>query len=75
MVIILLAENVLFLKGISLPKCLDNVIQYVHIGKILVCIRTELLDGILHLNDHGAISLFGKQYRVKVLSLLVLYIL
>ena len=75
MVIRLFAEDVLLLQRISLTKCLDDVVQHVREGEILVCVRTELLYGVLHLNDDGAVSTSGEQHRIEVSSLIVLHIL
>ena len=75
MVIRLLAENILFLQRIPLTKCLDDIVQHVCIGKILVCVRTVLLHGILHFNDDGAVSTSREQHCIEMLSLFVLYIL
>ena len=49
MVILLFAENVLFLQGIALAECLDDVGQYVLKEPILVGICTILLHRILYL--------------------------
>ena len=75
MVIILLAEDVLFLECISFTERLNDIVKYVCVRKIQISIRTILLHGVLYLNDYGAVPLCGKQYRVKVLPLLVLHIL
>ena len=75
MVVILLAEDILFLKRIPFAECLNDVAQHIGIGEILVCVRTVLLHGILHLNDDRTVPLSGKQYRIKMLSMLILHIL
>ena len=75
MVVVLLAENVLLLQGIPFAKSLDDVVQYVRIGKILVGIRTVLLDWVLHLNDNRTVTLVGKQHCVQVVPLFILHIL
>ena len=47
-------KDVLLLQSIALTKCLENMIQHVHKGIVLVGISTILLHGILYLKD-GAI--------------------
>ena len=75
MVVILLAEDILFLKRIPFAESLNDIVQHNGIGEILVCVRTVLLHRVLHLNDDRTVPLSGKQYRIKMLSMLILHIL
>ena len=51
MVVGLSAEDVLLLQGIAFTKGLEDMIQHVHKGIVLVCIGTVLLHRILNLKD------------------------
>ena len=75
MVVVLLAENVLFLQCISLSKRLDDVIQHVLVSEILVGVRAILLHRVLHLDNHGAVPLLREQHGIEVFPFFIFHVL
>ena len=62
------AKDILLLQGIALTKCLEDMIQHVHKGIVLVCIGTVLLHGILYLKDRAIVASLAIQYGIDNLS-------
>ena len=62
------AKNVLLLQGIALTKGLEDMIQHVHKGIVLVCIGTVLLHGILYLKDRTVVACLAIQHGIDNLS-------
>jgi hypothetical protein len=75
MVVALAAQHVLLLKGIALAECLDDVVQHVGIGHILVGIGGVLLNWVLDLDDDGRIAVLREEYRVQQFSIGILDVL
>ena len=64
MVIGLSAEDVLLLQGIAFTKGLEDMIQHVHKGIVLVCIGAVLLHGVLYLEDRTAVACLAIQHGI-----------
>ena len=60
----LTTEDVLLLQGIALTKCLENMIQHVHEGIVLVGISTILLHGVLYLEDRTVVASLAIQHGI-----------
>ena len=69
MVVALTAEDILLLKGVALAEGLDDVVQHVSIGHILIGVRGILLNGVLDLDDDGRIAVLREEDRVQQLAL------
>ena len=75
MKIFLAAEDVLFLKGIAFSKGVDDIAEDIHVGHIEGSVRVILLDGVLYLDDDGAITFPGKQDGVQEVTSCILDVL
>ena len=64
MVIGLSAEDVLLLQGIAFTKGLEDMIQHVHKGIVLVSIGTVLLHGVLYLEDRTVVAGLAIQHGI-----------
>ena len=62
----LLAENVLLLQGIALPKCLHHARKHVLKTQVLLCVRTQLLHGVGHLEYDRRLALGREEDDIAV---------
>ena len=56
MMVELLAEYILLLKGITFAQCLHNIVENIHEIHIQLSIGAVLLHRILNLNDDGTVA-------------------
>ena len=75
MVVGLSAEDVLLLQGIAFTKGLEDMIQNVHKGIVLVCIGTVLLHGVLYLEDRTVVACLAIQHGIHYPSPCIGYVL
>ena len=75
MVIGLLAEDILFLKRITLAQCLDDIVQHIRKHHVLLSIGTVLLHRVLDLNDDRAVTLLREKHRVQQVPVVILDVL
>ena len=64
MVVGLSTEDVLLLQGIAFTEGLEDMIQNVHKGIVLVCIGTVLLYGVLYLEDRTVVAGLAIQHGI-----------
>ena len=62
------AKDILLMQGIALTESLEDMIQHVHKGIVLVCIGTVLLHRVLYLKDRTVVACLAIQHSIDNLS-------
>ena len=60
---------------VALAQGLDDIVQHIREGHVLLGIGTILLDGVLNLYDDRTVTLFREENRVQQVSIVILDVL